>query len=936
MVMRNKIFYSSARFMIVFALIMNQSSYLFAQTTPPSDDDTAKIQNLMTTKQFLRAGRALFETTPLNQFYNLRGYRPVWINSGQATPFASALRQMIFQLAEKHGLSASDYWTTELEAYYNGLTLQNALAFELAATRSFIQFASHLSDGQIDPTFIDNDIRLKKRVFTGYKVLVQSVSATPGVMADLVETLAPEHSYYKDSVQFLTYLNQIKSTGGFVTIKKPSVEIKLGAHHPAVPAIRQRVIQHGYDLKGTDDVYDQELSLAIQDIQKENNYLVNENLKPDSGFWTVMSPSVDQRLMQVKAQLEKLRWLPKKLESNYIFVNTNATEVSIYENNQLIQNFRTINGRVLRRTPMLRAWIARVIFNPKWTATDSIVIQDKLPMIQKDVTVLERLRMKVINRQTGQVLDPTTVDWKKDGRQLVRENLFVMDPGPKNALGVYKFPLTPDPADPKGTNSDDIYLHFTDDPSLFAKAWPRQLSSGCVRLEKAQWLAEYLLRHVPGYDSEAIQKIIAKGIPGETYSTDLSVYLPTSDIIPVYTVPLTMSKTASGKIRYMKDYYLQDRRIQQSVLASRLREDMFVKASSAGSHVVTTGLQVSGQAGPSQQFAKAVAVRCDEPTFTSQDKTGMRTIQRRCGTPVQFDLNQVQFFEPGQYILAFENTLYPGFVKVQSGSVTQIQLQKIVVPAAFSQENQIRIFRDFSTLTEQRKVYFEKFYFGRNIFRQTVRSFGDFYLASLGDLDYASSADSTFCSENDISRLQLVTDIREHAKFVCESFNQAEGMMDYADLYRFASNGTYQEAFVDYPGDVIPKKNLRYLVSTPVGPQEFVSVMPGQYRLASANGQLEQKISTTLVESYPNLKRTFANSQTGVDDDSEIDTNLLTPGQMSAQQAPLDPQAETCASNALLWRTNLRSYCVKDSAEGCQKTTAQMCQEIRLDLRFRK
>lgn len=895
-------------------------------------NDAAAVKKFITTKQFLRAGQAFFETALLNQLYALRQYEPIWINGGQVSPFAAALKNMIATLSFKHGLVASDYWTAEHDAYMSGLNEKNALAFEFISTRAFIAFSHSLANGQIDPTFLDNDIRFKRRSFTDFNVLMQAVSATPGVMSDIVETLAPQHIYYRDALDILAQLNRIQAQGGFKSIKKPSVEIKLGDHHSAVPVIRQRVNQHGYTLAGTGDVYDQELSQAVQEIQRENAYLVNQNLKPDSGFWTIMRVSVEERLQQAKAQLEKLRWLPKNLESRMIFVNTNSTEVKIFEDSQVIQKFKTINGRVLRRTPMMRAWIAQVILNPKWTATDSIVIQDKLPKIQEDNLYFKKIRMRVFNRQTGVELDPTTVDWVKNGRALVAENRFVMDPGPSNALGVYKFPLTPDPQDPKGTNADDIYLHFTDDPSLFAKATPRLLSSGCVRLERAQWLAEYLLKNVSGYDAASISQLVAKGTPGETFQTNLSVLLPSQEIMPVYAIPLTIEKTASGKPRFMKDFYLQDRRILDSIFSQSLRQDSFQKAIISAAPV-QTGLRVLGEPGFSQQFSKPVAIRCDEPTFTTNPKSNMRVIQRHCDKPLQFELNKDQELPPGKYMVAFENTIYPGFVEVRAGAVASVELQKIQIPEAFAKETQIKIFRDFSSLIEQRKVYFEKFYFGRNIFRQVVRQFGDYYIAGLGDIDWASSKDLVYCSENEIDKLQLASDIREHAKFVCESFNQAEGMMDYADLYRFASNGTYQEAFADYPGDVMPKRFLRTLVATPASAKEFVSVMPGVYRLANSNGKLDQRVVTSnLVENYSNLKRTFANSQTGVDDDSDLDVQA----QIAQQKQGQDVESLTCNEKASLWRTERRTYCTSDSSDGCNKTEASMCQEMTLDLRFRK
>lgn len=919
----------SSLFVSMILSISLSSQAVFAQSVGIAD----QIKSLTTTKSFLRAGSTLFETDDLANFYALRNNQPIWTDGAKATEFAAALKQAIQKLSLKHGLIASDYWTNELEDYYSALSEQTAVAFELSATNAYLMLGSHISDGRIDPSFIDNDVRFKRRGFSDHLVMAQAVSATPGMMTDIVDTLAPQHIYYKDTVAILTQLRLLKQTGGFKALRKPTVAIKVGTKNSVIPILRERLIQHGYQLTGTGDVLDQELSNAIQEMQKENSFEVSSVLKPDSGLWGVLAVTVDQRITQTEATLEKLRWLPKQLEANMIFVNTNATEVKVFENNEVINHFKSINGRVLRRTPMMKTFITRVIFNPRWTATDSVVLQDKLPEITKDVKFLERIRMKIFDRSTGQVVDPTTLDWAHDGRRIARQNMFVMDPGPKNALGTFKFPLVPDTKNPTVTNSDDIFMHFTDSPDLFTKSAPRHLSSGCIRIEKAQWLAGYLLRNVQGYDDTSIQNLIAKGIQGETFQTDKAVALPESEYRAVYTVPLTVEKTASGKARFMKDSYLQDRRITAAVMSAGVRSQAFEAPLQATSGV-TTGLKVIGQAGSTQQFQKVVAVKCEQPQFSTNPKTEMRTINRHCDKPVTINLNEAQNLAAGKYLVGFENTIYPGFVEIVSGQITTIQLQKISLPSSVAKESSLRIYRDFTSLTEQKKVYFEKYYFGKGLFRQTVRRFGDFYLAGLTDIDVASQANYSYCAENAIDKLRLVTDIREHAKFVCESYNSADSMMDYSDLFRFDGKGAYQEASAEAPGDIIPKKMLRHLVATPMKATDFVSVMPGVYRIAGDSGRTDIRVTTAnLVESYDHLTRAFANSKNkGEDDDTDLATTVSGP----AQAAAVAPNVGGSCSTAVLWRTEKRSYCTNDSTDGCNRLTAQDCAEMSLDLRFRK
>ncbi len=919
----------------------------FAQSTvgaPAEVGNTPEVlQTMITQKSILKAGNALFETAGLVQLYAARGNQPIWTKGSTTTAFAGALKEMILKLSIKHGLIASDYWTDEIEAYFSGINASNSTAFELAASDAFIKIASHISNGQIEPTFLDNDVRFHKRNFTEFSVLAEAVAGSTANMSAIVDNLAPEHHYYRDVVKILADLNKIKESGGYAVIKKPTVTLTVGSKNFSVPAIRERLIQQGYSLTGTDDIYDKEMADAVQDLEKENGFDVSATIKPESGLWNVILPSVDFHIAQTQANLEKLRWLPKKLEANYIFANINATEVKVYENNQVIKSFKSINGKVLRRTPMMKVYINRVIFNPKWAATESVVIQDKLPKILLNPNFLKEINMVMIDRATHQEVDPSSVNWRVNSRDIIKKHDFVMGPGPKNALGVFKFPLMPDLNKPDEKNSDDIFMHFTDNPTLF-KEYDRHLSSGCVRLEMAEWLAGYLLRSVPGYDPASIRGIVAKGTPNESFRTDFEVKLPPASVIAVYTVPLTVERTASGKARFMRDYYLHDKRIQANIMASNLRSRV-TKTSETTGDEVKTGLRVNGERGASQYFSVALASRCEEPTFAIGSRSSSRSATRRCDAPVQIKLNETSELPAGRYLVGFENTIFPGFVNVQSGKITQIQLQKIVVPTQFSRDTTVKIYRDMTSLTEQKKVYFEKFYLGQNLFRQTLRSFGDFYLAGLGDIDVVNSTNYSYCSETNIAGLELSRQIREHAKYICESYNSARTMMDYADLYNFQTNSTYQEAVADQTGDVVPKRHLRYLVAAPVSTSSgFVSVMPGVYRINGEQSKLDTRIQTgSLVESYSSLRRTFGNSKTGVElGDSDVATppteGLIAIG-INADgtiqtAAPVRPKAP--CEDAKMWRTASRSYCVSENQEGCSIRNTQMCQEVRLDLRFRK
>jgi len=120
----------------------------------------------------------------------------------------------------------------------------------------------------------------------------------------------------------------------------------------------------------------------------------------------------------------------------------------------------------------------------------------------------------------------STIDWKavQAGKTRIRVR---QDPGPKNFMGVLKFPFP---------NPEVIYLHDTEAKIRFGDADLHQ-SNGCVRLEDARRFGRWLL----GSDPVA---------PGSTPETQVQVAQP----VPVVLTYLTAQVTDQG-LTFLRDVY---------------------------------------------------------------------------------------------------------------------------------------------------------------------------------------------------------------------------------------------------------------------------------------------------------------------------------------------------------------------------------------------
>jgi murein L,D-transpeptidase YcbB/YkuD len=105
-------------------------------------------------------------------------------------------------------------------------------------------------------------------------------------------------------------------------------------------------------------------------------------------------------------------------------------------------------------------------------------------------------------------------------------------------------------------NKYDVYLHNTPLKHLFAEQ-DRTFSSGCIRLEKAMDLAEYVLRGNKGWTRE---KILAAATGKRR---ELTLALP--EPIPVHLTYFTAWMEADGTVHFRKDFYRRDRRLAKAL-----------------------------------------------------------------------------------------------------------------------------------------------------------------------------------------------------------------------------------------------------------------------------------------------------------------------------------------------------------------------------------
>ena len=258
----------------------------------------------------------------------------------------------------------------------------------------------------------------------------------------------------------------------------------------------------------------------------------------------------DERARRIALNLERWRWLPDDLGARHLLVNVPAFYMAVREQGTPAVEMKVVVGTPERKTPLFSASMETVVFSPYWNVPDSIAEGETAPAAARDPRFLARNQIDILRRDKdgATIVDPASVDW--DDEDAVKALAFRQRPGAHNALGHVKF-LFP--------NAYDVYLHDTPADALFARQG-RAFSHGCIRVEKPEALASYLLRDSPGWGAERIEKAMHRG---EEQHVALKATLP------VYIVYFTAWPDGRGGVQMWPDVYGYD--AKQAAAAGRAR-----------------------------------------------------------------------------------------------------------------------------------------------------------------------------------------------------------------------------------------------------------------------------------------------------------------------------------------------------------------------------
>lgn len=496
----------------------------------------------------------LLDRPAIENFYAQRNGEPVWLKGNRLNKRAALLIKAI-QNSWTHGLNPETYhWNRIFEitgakasaGKRLPLKQETIMFFELMLTDSFVRYVRDLSGMRIDAQSLEMEAshwrqRLDTQTvlsllndesdFEGLLIRVQPQGATYKALQSELKTLLKK---WQDDPE--AQLEPIRISGA----------LSPGKSHPEVPKLRRRLGLSEPSKKENSLIYDSKLEQAVKKFQAE------KGLKDDGVIGSKTLYSLNQNLLdkidQVIVNLERLRWMPSESASKLVMVNLPSATLWALEDGQVKLEMPVIVGRPKRATLSFRTEITGVRFNPDWTVPPTIQKEDILPKLIDDPGYLVDKGMEIYDGygKDAQTLDPMTTDWAAMTPGEYKTLRLVQIPGAQNPLGRIRI-LMP--------NKHNIYLHDTNDRKLFGRS-DRAQSSGCIRLQDPEKLANFILFEREGWSDGQLKKYL------ENKKTK-DIMIPHH--IPVYLLYYTAWIGPEGQVVFGEDIYSRDKKLFQEL-----------------------------------------------------------------------------------------------------------------------------------------------------------------------------------------------------------------------------------------------------------------------------------------------------------------------------------------------------------------------------------
>jgi murein L,D-transpeptidase YcbB/YkuD len=476
------------------------------------------------------------------RLYSSRNYQYVWFNNDgiieQAQLLINQVNSAQFELADSlKGLPL-------LNSLYNQLSDSSNISLkkeiELTLSGIFFKYA-RLAWGGLSEDEVEDIGWYIKRKRLDYVSMLDSVL----LESTFFTAKKPEYKQYGLLKSYLVKYRNIEKLNLWDTIIADRKVYKKGDSSIVLIKIKKRLYLLN-DFKGdtASKKFDDSLVVAVK--KYEHRYGLKEDGAIGPILMKELNRNIKYRIEQILVNMERARWVPVKLNGDYLVVNIPEFKLHVFQSDTLAWDCNVVVGSKNTKTIIFNGNLSYIIFSPYWNVPRSIIGNEIIPACRRNTSYIDKHKMEILGA-SGKIIDAKKVDWKKYNQTNFPYEIR-QTPGPWNSLGKVKF-LFP--------NNYSIYLHDTPSKYLFNEN-SRAFSHGCIRLGDPQKLAEWLLR------SNTLNWNTEKIVEAMNDYKELKVTLEKP--IPVFIAYFTCWVDRDGYINFRDDVYQHDERLKKSLL----------------------------------------------------------------------------------------------------------------------------------------------------------------------------------------------------------------------------------------------------------------------------------------------------------------------------------------------------------------------------------